>query len=315
MISEEKILAKLRKAFPGQGMRLGIGDDTAILAPHRGFETLLTCDWFLEGTHFLRDRHPADAVGWKSLARAVSDIAAMGGRPKCFLLGMALPETMSSNWLDEFLRGLRKASKELDCPLAGGDTTRNSKVLLQITVVGEAREGLAVRRSGAKPGDFIYVSGRLGGAAQGLRQLLKKKTNREIGESLRRHLYPMPRIALGKWLAERRIASSMMDLSDGLSSDLPRLCKESGAGASIRESGIPIQEKASLQDALHGGEDYELLFTASPQNARKIPAAFQGIPISCIGEITKEKMVALKDSKGRLRRLVNQGWDPFRNNK
>src|SRR6266404_5775662 len=145
-------------------LHLGIGDDAALLAARRGYETILTCDWFLEGSHFLRDKHPADSVGWKCLARAVSDIAAMGGQPRCFLLSLALPQAYTGPWLDKFLRGLRRAARKYCCFLAGGDTARRKEILINVTVVGEVREGQAVLRSGAKPGDVIFVSGRLGEA-------------------------------------------------------------------------------------------------------------------------------------------------------
>jgi thiamine-monophosphate kinase len=174
--SEANLIRKLRTAAPRSGNRaahqsgiaLGIGDDAALFRPRHGYETVLTCDWFLEGTHFLRDKHPADSVGWKCLARAVSDIAAMGAEPRCFLLSLALPESLTGGWLDQFLSGLRRATRKLHCPLAGGDTTRQSKVLINITVVGEVRANLAALRSGARPGDLIYVSGRLGSAQLGL---------------------------------------------------------------------------------------------------------------------------------------------------
>ena len=154
---------------------LAPGDDAALWSPGAGHETILTCDWFLEGTHFLRDKHPADAVGWKCLARAVSDIAAMGGEPRCFLLSLALPPELTGKWLDEFLRGLRRASKALRCELAGGDTTRRDEVLISITVIGEVRDGAAILRSVRAPGDAIFVSGTLGEADLGLRELRRMR--------------------------------------------------------------------------------------------------------------------------------------------
>lgn len=143
-------------------MTLGIGDDAALWVPRPGREVVLTCDWFLEGSHFLRGKHPADAVGWKCLARAVSDVAAMGGEPRCFLMSLALPADLTGTWLDHFLRGLRRAAKELRCEAAGGDMTRRQEVLISMTVIGEVLRGEAIRRSGAAVGDAIYVSGTLG---------------------------------------------------------------------------------------------------------------------------------------------------------
>jgi thiamine-monophosphate kinase len=306
----------------GAGVRLGIGDDAAIYKGTKGFDQILTCDWFLEGSHFLRDKHPADAVGWKCLARAVSDIAAMGGVPRCFLLSLALPASHTGLWLEEFLGGLQRAAKRFGCVLAGGDTTRRKDILINVTVVGEARTGEAVLRSGARPGDILFVSGRLGEAELGLRQIRRSKrlANRR-DPLLRKHLYPEPRLALGRWLSERRLASAMMDLSDGLSADLPRLCTASGVGVKLEASKLPTVRVPSsgqmryfdpLELALHGGDDYELLFTVSSRKQRLIPRSWRGIPLTAIGEITEEKGLLLLGKAGEEDHLPNMGWDPFR---
>jgi thiamine-monophosphate kinase len=302
-------------------IRLGIGDDAALFSPRRGYETVLTCDWFLEGTHFLRDKHSADSVGWKCLARAVSDIAAMGAEPRCFLLSLALPDSHSGRWLNEFLAGLRRAARKFNCPLAGGDTTRRSEILLNVTVVGEIVSGRTLKRSGARPGDIIYVSGRLGEAEMGLQLIRSKRPIANSNPGVRKHLYPEPRIALGRWLAGRRIATSMMDLSDGLSTDLPRLCAASGVGARLDASGIPaVQEPNRLSAkkvdaldlALNGGDDYELLFTVRPSKTGQIPRAFQGVPLTAIGEIIRGRSLKLIQSDGRDTSLRSTGWDPFK---
>src|SRR4029077_15252845 len=180
--NEDLIVRRIAHSFPPsrsqtvrQFLPLGIGDDAALFRPRHGHETILTCDWFLEGTHFLRHKHPPDSIGWKCLARAVSDIAAMGGIPRCFLLSLALPGTHTGRWLDLFLGGLRRASGKFHCALAGGDTTRRKEILINVTVVGEVRTAHGVLRSGARPGDTLYVSGHLGGAELGLRVLLRGK--------------------------------------------------------------------------------------------------------------------------------------------
>lgn len=300
---------------------LGIGDDAALFVARPGYETILTCDWFLEGTHFLRDKHPADAVGWKCLARAVSDIAAMGGKPRCFLLSLALPQTHAGRWLDEFLLGLRRAALKFASPLAGGDTTRRREILINVTVIGEVRREHAVPRSGARPGDAVFVSGRLGEAELGLRLLRAKERVHKKDPALKKHLYPEPRLALGRWLSARGIATAMMDLSDGLSSDLPRLCAASGVGARIESTSIPAVSLAGRRDtkrldpldlALNGGDDYELLFTVRPSKARRLPRSFQGIPLTKIGEITRERILILVQSDGLEETLRVAGWDPFR---
>jgi thiamine-monophosphate kinase len=317
-----KILGKsLRSNDLRAGVRLGIGDDAALFVPRRGYETILTCDWFLEGTHFLRDRHPADSVGWKCVARAASDVAAMGGTPRCFLLSLALPDELTGRWLDEFLGGLRLVSRKLRCVMAGGDTTRQSGVRINVTVVGEVRRGAALLRSGTRPGDIIYVSGRLGEAELGLAALRSSKGKiRSDDPVLRKHLYPEPRIALGQWLAEHRLATAAMDLSDGLSSDLPRLCAASKVGAMIDESrlvsaaveqdSIPKWNKR-LALALNGGDDYELLFTAAPAKARNIPPTYRGVRLTAIGEITRGIGVELAKVNGDTTAIKPGGWDPF----
>lgn len=318
-----KITAPSTKNRGGRDVHLGIGDDAALLRPSRGHEIILTCDWFLEGTHFLRKKHPPDAVGWKSLARALSDVAAMGGVPRCFLLSLALPESHTGRWLDAFLSGLRRASREFACTLVGGDTTRRREILINVTIVGEIRNAHAVPRSGAREGDILYVTGRLGEAELGLR-LLKRGGTRQRSSNplLKKHLYPEPRLAVGRWLAEKRLATSMMDLSDGLSSDLPRLCAASGVGADVESTllaGVrPFESDRQLgvdplQLALHGGDDYELLFTARSNRVNMLPKTIHGVPLTAIGRITEHRGLVRLKQGGRKRQLHPGGWDPFRN--
>jgi thiamine-monophosphate kinase len=323
---EDGLLQKIARATnagkPKGSLRLGLGDDAALWAPRAGFETILTCDWFLEGSHFLRGIHPPDSVGWKCLARAVSDVAAMGGEPKCFLLSLALPLSRTQRWLDQFLGGLRRAARRFGCQLAGGDTTRRDEILINITVIGEVRAGKAIVRSGAKASDLIFVSGRLGEAELGLRSLRRRRTaTRRDSSSIKKHLYPEPRLALGQWLAKDRIATAMMDLSDGLSSDLPRLCAASGVGALIDAEKIPSVKPAEVPSlsaanrlalALNGGDDYELLFTVRPSNARRVPSRFHGIPLTCIGQVTRKRVIEVMQANGRKKPLLPGGWDPFR---
>jgi thiamine-monophosphate kinase len=321
---EDTLVQRITKALASKArpsLTLGVGDDAALLQPRPSHQLILTCDWFLEGSHFLRDKHPADSIGWKCLARAVSDVAAMGGEPQYFLLSLALPETHTGKWLDGFLKGLRRATRRLRCQLAGGDTTRSNKILINITVVGEARAGRAVLRSGAKPGDLLFVSGRLGEADLGLRSL---RSGRAAGQRnslwVKKHLYPEPRLALGQWLAAKRLATAMMDLSDGLSTDVSRLCAASQVGARIAIDKVPKAQailrkgrtSISLTEmALHGGDDYELLFTVRPNLAARVPTSFRGLPLSCIGEITHERKLLLVGPEGLEEKVVAGGWDPF----
>lgn len=324
---ENELIERFDKALGGgsrasRAVRLGIGDDAAVFRPRAGHELILTCDWFLEDTHFLRDKHPPDSVGWKCLARALSDVAAMGGTPRCFLLSLALPASHTGRWLDGFLGGLRRASRGFGCVLAGGDTTRRREILINITVVGDVQAGRAVLRSGARPGDLIYVSGNLGEAELGLQILRRtRRLTNPKDPLLRKHLYPEPRLMLGQWLAERGLATSMMDVSDGLSSDLPRLCAANGVGARLKSERVPRIRNSDaarklgldpLDLALHGGDDYELLFTMPPQKAKSLPKTFQGVELSPIGRITQEARLVVCDETGREQLLVAGGWDPFR---
>lgn len=346
--SENSLVAKIQSKFSKSKSRvtkdsshplsLGIGDDAALFRPTVGHETILTCDWSLEGTHFLRGTHPADSIGWKCLARAVSDIAAMGGIPRCFLLSLALPAKLTGQWFREFLDGLQRAAKTFDCQLAGGDTTRRDEVLINITVIGEVKRGHALRRDTAKAGDILFVSGRLGEAEHGL-QLLRSqriKMNRRDPD-LRKHLYPEPHLALAQLLAEKKLASAAMDLSDGLSTDLARFCAASKIGARIDTGKLPTvnlqrgrnnsrhkphgtknsaahnaQTDEALQLALHGGDDYELLFTVPRQKAAEIPPIVAGVPLLSIGEITKSRKILLVGETRVPTELHPAGWDPFR---
>jgi thiamine-monophosphate kinase len=246
----------------------------------------------------------------------------MGGTPLCFLLSLALPETHTGHWLDLFLGGLRRASRKFQCALAGGDTTRRNEILINLTVVGEVPAGEAVRRSGARVGDILYASGRLGQAELGLRILRQSKGTAGKKNSITlKHLYPEPRLALGQWLAVRGLASAMMDLSDGLSSDLPRLCAASEFGAQIEITKLPLvtalgvalrHKLDPLQLALHGGEDYELLFAVPSRKAKYLPKAFGGVSLSAIGRVTRKKTLLVVDESGRAHKLPPGGWDPFR---
>ncbi len=318
----ERAAALVWKGAKQAGIGLGIGDDAAIWKPRPGTEAVLTTDWFLEGRHFWRDWHAPEAVGWKSLTRAASDIAAMGAEPRCFLLSLALPQQLATSWLDKFLRGMTRASAVLRCPLAGGDTTRADRVLINVTVLGEVPQGTALLRSGARPGDLIYVSGRLGEAELGLRLARKarKLKKREGGQLLKKHLFPEARIALGKWLRQRRMASAAMDLSDGLSLDLHRLCAASGVGAELQAELLPtasskfarvFNESATLKAALHGGDDYELLFCIPRKYRHRIPSLKYGTRLTHIGQVVAAREINLITKSGKKTKLFPGGWDPF----
>ena len=289
---------------------------------------ILSCDASIEGVHFLVKSHPPDSVGYKSLVRAASDLAAMGARPRFFLMTLAIPASRTGAWLDGFLQGMSRAARETGMKLAGGDTTRSrSAISVSITVAGEVREGRALKRHGARPGDLIYVSGRLGRAQLGLELLLRGlPRNPRFRAAIKPHLYPKIRLRLGAWLAERRIASAMMDISDGLSTDLPRLCEASGVGAKIWQNRLPCatipagvspaaRHKWHLDPvrlALDGGEDYELLFTVPRLNVRRLKNAPEAKDLRAIGEITRARNILLGREDGSFAPLLSRGWDPFR---
>jgi thiamine-monophosphate kinase len=330
--SEDQLIERIAKAVPSvrgaarrAELRLGIGDDAAVLAPGRHDDWVLSCDAFLQDVHFSFGAEPPDSVGYKALARAASDLAAMGAKPAYFFSTLALPGKLTGSWLDQFLGGMRRASRELGMRLAGGDTSRAGSISISITVVGKIGRRLAVTRSGARPGDTVFVSGRLGGAALGL-ALMEARGHRlpRLSRLLQPHLYPKIRIELGAWLAKHRVASAMMDMSDGLSTDLARMCRASRVAARLWAGRIPcvaIPESARralrgrldpLHMALHGGEDYELLFTVPKRNLRRLRAAPGFSQIAAIGEIERGSHITLVGADGRARRLEAGGWDPFR---
>jgi thiamine-monophosphate kinase len=329
---ESKLVARISAAVPSTGvrakrtgLRLGIGDDAALLAPRPGFDVVVSSDFFVEDAHFIARLHPPESVGYKSLVRAVSDLSAMGAEPGYFLLNLALPSRKTGAWLDGYVKGLGDAARKSRILLIGGDLSRSEKVSIAITVIGYAKAGRAMRRSGARHGDLIYVSGQLGAARLGLDILLKHQgAVAGAGRLLAPHLYPPLRLDLGEWISRERIASAMMDISDGLSIDLGRLCEASRAGAVIEAGSIPRaaisrewQERlrlapgAALEFALHGGDDYELLMTVPPHRAHKLRRAPGGIRLTCIGKITRDRRMVLVDANGQTEPLQAKGWDHF----
>jgi thiamine-monophosphate kinase len=284
--SELETIERIRRRValpPAGGLVLGIGDDCAIFRPRGAPEDLLfTTDMLVEGVHFRRETHGAGDVGWKALARGLSDIAAMGGEPRFCLLSLAVAPWVETRWLDGFYSGLLRLATRTRTPLM---------------VCGAVPRGTALRRDGARAGDAIYVSGALGGSALGL--------SKGSGRAWRRHLRPQPRLALGRSLRARLRATAAMDLSDGLSLDLHRLSLASGLSAEIQAP--PRFPGATWEQALHGGEDYELLFTA-PARAR-LPRDFEGIPLTRIGAMRQGRPGAVELEGAPLAPL---GYDHFR---
>ncbi len=359
---ERALIAALRRTaarqggpLPGTGLlRLGIGDDCAILRVPAGDELVVTTDLFLEQVHFRRDWHQPEVAGHRCLARGLSDIAAMGGTPVAAFLSFALPAELRGDWARRFLAGLLRLARLHHVPLAGGDTAQApaaassrwpggragmaggrargaagggrsapgaSLFAADIVLLGRVPQGQALLRSGAQPGDLVYVTGSLGGAAAELARLEQApgayaRLLRSRGDHP--HLFPQPRLAAGQLLRGR--ATAAIDLSDGLSTDLAHLCEESGAGAEIEAALVPIHPLAArnrpegLALALHGGEDYELLFTAPARH--RLPHQIAGTPIHRVGRIVKagrgRPRVTLIQADGSRGPLRNQGWEHFR---
>jgi len=291
----------------------GIGDDAAVLRIPRGHDVLVTTDFTIENVHFRREWHRPRVVGWRCLARGLSDIAAMGGEPQAAFLSLALGSDVGQRWVDEFLRGLLELAKKHKVPLAGGDTAQSAGgIQADIVVVGSVPTGKAVLRSGAKPGESIYVTGSLGGSAMGLARL---REGLPLGAELSRHFRPEPRIEVGRWLRQKGIPSAMIDLSDGLSTDLEHICEESHVGAELEMEAIPRAglgrgkgRYVGMDYALHGGDDYELLFTSR----RPVPSKVAGVAVTRIGRTTASAGMRLIDAEGKVRRLEAHGWEHFR---
>jgi len=297
-------------------VRVGIGDDCAVIRPSAGHEIVVTTDFCLEGRHFRRDWHTPESAGHRCLARGLSDLAAMGAKPVAAFLSLALPPGTDRRWVDGFFRGLRALADAVDVPLAGGDTAASpgEHILADIVLLGSAPAGKALLRSTAKAGDLIYVTGLLGGSAAELKQLAASPVTakKSGGAGAHPQLFPAPRLSVGQALLRRRLATSCIDVSDGLSSDLKHLCDASHLSAELMLTALPIHPLASgsLDLALNGGEDYELLFSAKP--ATRIPARIGGVPITRIGTFTARNpraAITTVDESGKRRKLAASGWE------
>lgn len=306
-----KAIRRLAGSSPVGALMRGIGDDCAVLRLPRGSELLVTTDLCIENVHFRRAWHPAVAVGHCCLTRGLSDIAAMGGHPLACFLSLGLPEDVPQSWVNGFLRGLLAQAGRFKIPLAGGDISAARQITADIVVTGQVPAGTAVLRSGARPGDRLYVTGSLGGSAYTLKRLFAGKKVKPTRSNA--HFYPTPRIASGAWLRERSLATAMIDLSDGLSVDLAHICEESRVTAIIDANKIPVSWGADLELALHGGEDYELLFTVARRT--RVPARIAGVTVTEIGEIRNRgdysSAIQILGDNGRVRPLPHRGWEHF----
>lgn len=326
--SEFEFIDSLRRRFG-----TGIGDDCAVLRCTPGNETVITTDLLIEDVDFRRTTAPALLLGHKALAVSLSDIAAMGARPRWSLISIGVPEDIwQTEFLDRFYEGLASLAQRYDVQLIGGDTSRTKEtIVIDSIVLGECRAGHALKRRGAQPGDQIFVTGSLGGAAAGLRliergahlaeQNLDDEDSQKIDHVLLRQLRPEPRVGWGIVLGEEGVATSMIDISDGLSSDLNHLCTASDVGALIESSLLPIDHQVvelcgrraldPLQLALHGGEDFELLFTVKPGDVERLPRKVDGIQITRIGEVRIHADGVRISEGSRIWELNPGGWKHF----
>ncbi|HLW52175.1 MAG TPA: thiamine-phosphate kinase [Candidatus Angelobacter sp.] len=303
-------IRRLASRARGRAVVRGIGDDCAILQIKPGQQLLVTTDLCVENVHFRRPWHPARSVGHRCLTRGVSDIAAMGGEPLACFLSLGLPARLPQRWVNDFLEGLTALARRFHVELAGGDISSAKEVVADIIVIGQIPADRAVLRSGARPGDRVYVTGELGGSGKVLQRLFAgERVRASTGD---RHFYPEPRVQVGQWLRRRKLVTAMIDISDGLSVDLHHICEESRVDAVISGAAVPVSPGATFDLALDSGDDYELLFTARPKT--RIPSRIGGVKITEIGVIRRSlraPAITLSDSAGRSRRLKPRGWQHF----
>jgi thiamine-monophosphate kinase len=331
--SEFDFIKQLRTGTSTNPPNSIIGDDAAVIKNSGEKETVITTDLLVEDIDFRRTTTPPYLLGHKALAVSLSDIAAMGARPRWSLISIGVPQDVwDTNFVDKFYEGFFELAGRYDVQLIGGDTSRTpEKVVIDSIVLGEARASASIKRSGASAGDHVFVTGSLGAAAAGLRLIERGAhlADQNLGEAeaealdhlLLRHLRPDPRVGWGMILGQERLATAMIDLSDGLSSDLNHLCRESEVGVLVDSTQIPIDIQVRelcgrrrldpLQLSLNGGEDFELLFTVKPENVRRLPRRVDGVGITFIGEIRPAAEGINLREGSRVWELKPEGWEHF----
>jgi thiamine-monophosphate kinase len=306
-VGEGALIRKIREKFAkfnDAAVPLGIGDDAAIFELPPGHSAVFCSDLVAENTHFIRNIHPPDSIGYKAVAVNVSDVGAMGGVPMYFLVSLAAPGDLDFGWIEKFYDGVERACGDFKVSLLGGDSSSSELIFADVSMIGRLPSGRAIRRSGARVGDGIYVTGTLGSSALGLELL---NAGRMDDPAVKRHLYPEPRHLVGAAVADR--AHAMIDVSDGLSTDLPHILEESKVSARIYKDRLPAGPGVQDLHLLHGGEEYELLITADD-----LPETIEGIPLTRIGEIIEsglEHQLFLIDGT-RESILSPSGWQHFR---
>lgn len=299
-MGEFELIERIRSRFTVPEGMVGIGDDCAVIPQKPGFETLVTTDLLVEGVHFLFDRTDPFDLGWKAAAVNISDIAAMGGRPVGSFLSLALPKGLENEWIERFIEGFAALSRRFSCPLLGGDTSASKGgICINVAVTGECRSGSSKKRSMAKPGDVICTTGMLGDSAAGLKIILNGgRYDREDEKFLvEKHFRPVPRVDEGLALAQTDGVNAMMDISDGIGSDLRHILEASDVSAEIDVSAVPKSRQllevcrrngwTADELAICGGEDYELLFTAAPDHIQEVERQLEKTGCGChiIGRI------------------------------
>jgi len=319
-------LIKERLGKESQKVTLGIGDDCAAVSFTPGHMVLVTTDTQVEGTHFNNADITPRTLGRKSVAVSVSDIAAMGGVPRYLVISAGFPGNLDEKYLNSIIQGFIDAEAEFDVKVIGGNLSTSKAIFIDVTALGEVSKEYLVERKGATPGDLIFVTGTLGDSSLGFKIIQENPVTDKGKEYLvGRHTTPHPRLSLGKMLADENLATSMIDISDGLMLDLSRISVDYGCGAEIFLEKLPLSEayvnnssdySNNFYDlALSGGEDYDLLFTSEPANIEKIRnlAHKTDISISKIGRITNNPEIVLLDMKGEKIEIENKGYVHFQN--
>lgn len=324
-LGELGLIKKLAGRFATHNPRVikGIGDDTSVTIQDESKYLLCTTDTLVEDIHFSLKYTPPYNLGKKAVSISLSDIAAMGGTPTFLLTSITLPAKTTTDFVNLLYKGIKKRAQEFDVSLIGGNTSSSSdKIIITTTMLGEAPKNEAVFRKGASVGDMIYVTGCLGDSSLGLKIL--KERQKVKSKAILKHIDPLPRVREGRELAKRKLASSMIDISDGLISDLRHLTEQGSVGAKVWLNKIPLSaalkrwtadHPRDIALALNGGEDYELLFTASKDNASQVKALSKElfVPITHIGEIMPERYgVSVLDDKGKVFPLAMEGFEHFR---
>ncbi|HET8947328.1 MAG TPA: thiamine-phosphate kinase [Candidatus Polarisedimenticolia bacterium] len=336
-LTEDRFIRLMLRLSRGRGPRpvVGIGDDAAVLATSSKSRTLVTTDFLTEGVHFRSQWTPPRLLGRKAMAVNLSDIAAMGGVPLTAVVSVGLPRGTSFASARALATGIAEQARRHRVTIVGGDTCAAQRLFVSVTLLGAVEIGREVLRSGARPGDRLYVTGTLGASAAGLATLRRARRTssahraaaiqgvREAERAVQKaHLDPEPRVLFGRALGLTGIARAMIDLSDGIAKDLPRLCEASGIGAVLSASALPVDPAArrllgprrALEAALAGGEDYELLFAARPEHEPVLArlGARLGVPVQAIGAVLPRKSgVRLLGRDGRYRPLPRPAFEHF----